>query len=227
MVSYGVRFETGFDNLMQPGVLGGGSSLSGVPNGANMEGGRPEKYPIPDNACEDKGNQCRVDISIDGGMANVSLKLTMSPLDKGKPMVAGVGLSAFTQSAIWPTNYQKVTSGYSLTRTDPVTRKTAEPHTVIDIKNPIGGPVYSILDGRVVEVNSSAEAGNYIKVDHGGGLETSYSHTGSTVKAGQTVIRGQTIGASDGSGRIHGPHLHFVVRLNGLRVQPCKVVTCQ
>ena len=50
----------------------------------------PEKYPIPDNACEDKGNQCRVDISVDGGMANVSLTLTMSPLDKGKLMVAGV-----------------------------------------------------------------------------------------------------------------------------------------
>ena len=45
-------------------------------------------------------------------------------------------------------------------------------------------------------------------------------------KVGDTVTRGQTIGNSDSSGRIHGPHLHFVTRQNGTRVNPCTVVTC-
>ena len=129
-------------------------------------------------------------------------------------------------SPVRPTDHHKVTSGYSLDRVDPVTGQTSRPHTAIDIKNPHGDPVYSILDSEVVDVNSSSGAGNYIKVDHRNGLEASYSHTGSSVRIGDTVNRGQIIGHSDSSGRIHGPHLHVVVRKNGIRVNPCAVVTC-
>ncbi len=127
---------------------------------------------------------------------------------------------------VWPTGHHKITSGYSLSRVDPVTGKTSRPHTAVDIKNPHGDPVYSILDGEVVSVDSSSDAGHYIKVSHGNGLESSYSHTGSVVKIGDTVTMGQTIGHSDSSGRIHGPHLHFVIRKNGTRINPCTVVTC-
>ena len=130
------------------------------------------------------------------------------------------------QEPAWPTDHKKITSGYSLERVDPVTGQTSRPHTAIDIKNPQGDPVYSVLDGLVSDVGSSSGAGNYIKVDHGNGLETSYSHTSSALTVGEAVTRSQTIGFSDSSGRIKGPHLHFVARQDGIRVDPCTVLSC-
>ena len=89
-----------------------------------------------------------------------------------------------------------------------------------------GDPVFAIQDGKVVEVGSSPGAGNFIKIDHANGLQSSSSHTGSALTVGDTVTRGQTIGISDSSGRISGPHLHFVTRQNGVRVDPCGVLSC-
>ncbi|MCT2532885.1 peptidoglycan DD-metalloendopeptidase family protein [SAR92 clade bacterium H231] len=129
-------------------------------------------------------------------------------------------------SPAWPTNHKEITSGFSTNRVDPVTGQTSRPHTAIDIKNPHGDPVFAIQDGKVVEVGSSPGAGNFIKIDHANGLQSSSSHTGSALTVGDTVTRGQTIGISDSSGRISGPHLHFVTRQNGVRVDPCGVLSC-
>jgi len=90
----------------------------------------------------------------------------------------------------------------------------------VDIRNPLGAPVFTVLPGRIVAIGSSAGAGNYIKVDHGNGYETSYSHTRAVVSVGEKVTRGQTIGHSDGSGIGSAPHLHFVLRIDGVRVDP-------
>ena len=135
-------------------------------------------------------------------------------------------LVARKEKPVWPTDYEGITSPYSLSRTDPLTGEIARPHTAVDIKNPHGAPVYSILEGEITAINSSSSAGNYIKISHSGGLETSYSHTGSAVSVGDRVLRGQGIGYSDSSGRIRGPHLHFVTRQNGVRVNPCTVLSC-
>ncbi len=64
------------------------------------------------------------------------------------------------------------------------------------------------------------------RIDHGNGIESSSSHTGSSVAVGDKVSRGQVIGRSDSSGRIAGPHLHFVIRQNGNKVDPCGVLNC-
>lgn len=127
---------------------------------------------------------------------------------------------------VWPTNHNIITSGFSQSRVDPVTGQTSRPHTAIDIKNPNGDPVYSIMDGVVVEVSSSQSAGNHIKVDHGNGYESSYSHTDSSLNVNDIVVLGQTIGLSDSSGRISGPYLHFVLRQSNTRVNPCTVLNC-
>lgn len=107
-----------------------------------------------------------------------------------------------------------------------MTGATSRPHTAIDIRNPNGDPVFSILDGVVVDVGYSRGAGNYIKVSHSNGLESSYSHTSSNVTVGTSISSGQQIGFSDGSGRIAGPHLHFVLRQQGNRIDPCSVLNC-
>ena len=90
----------------------------------------------------------------------------------------------------------------------------------MDIKNPMGEPVFAVLPGRVVEVSSSRGSGHYLKINHGNGMETSYSHTRASVSVGRTVAAGDTIGHSDGSGTGSAPHFHLVLRMNGRRVDP-------
>ncbi len=90
-----------------------------------------------------------------------------------------------------------------------------------------GMPDVSIREtGR--EAVKNREAGNAVVLDHGHGWETQYSHLrkGSvTVKKGQRVTTGQTLGLIGMSGMTEFPHLHFEVRLNGVCVDPFVGVT--
>lgn len=130
------------------------------------------------------------------------------------------------EGAAWPTNHNIITSGYSTNRLDPVSGYSFRGHQAIDIKNPEGDFVYSMFTGTVRIVDTGSFSGNFIKITHSDGLESSYSHTESSVKQGEFVTRGQKIGKSDGSGRGTAPHLHLVLRKNGRKVNPCTELNC-
>lgn len=95
-------------------------------------------------------------------------------------------------------------------------------HTGLDFAAPIGTPVRSAAQGKVVFAGWNGSYGNAIKVDHGNGVVTTYSHLSSFSQGvlGKTVIPGQTIAAVGSTGNSTGPHLHFEVRRDGTPVDP-------
>jgi len=96
-------------------------------------------------------------------------------------------------------------------------------HTGIDIRAPIGTPVFATADG-VVEFSRSEYNGGYgnlIKVDHSFGFKTFYAHLSKLVaKKGDFVKKGQIIAYSGNTGLSSGPHLHYEVRFLGNHMNP-------
>lgn len=82
-------------------------------------------------------------------------------------------------------------------------------HTGQDLGAAIGTPIRAAADGVVVSPNAGGWAGVHVIIRHANGY-TLYAHmSGATVRPGQTVTAGQSIGAVGMTGRTFGPHLHF------------------
>jgi murein DD-endopeptidase MepM/ murein hydrolase activator NlpD len=96
-------------------------------------------------------------------------------------------------------------------------------HYATDIGAACGAGIYAATSGVVEAVGPLGTYGNWILIDHGDGVETGYAHiaTGSTlVTVGESVIAGQVIAGVGSTGASTGCHLHFEVRINGVRVDP-------
>ena len=106
-------------------------------------------------------------------------------------------------------------------RTDPIIGEVSY-HTGTDIAAPNGTPILAAADGTVVIANGvdrwGGSYGYYVKLDHGGGLQTLYAHCSSIcVTTGQQVQAGQVIGYVGSTGRSTGNHLHLEIIENGQR----------
>ena len=89
-------------------------------------------------------------------------------------------------------------------------------HPGIDFAAEEGAEVYAVAGGIVTTAAYDVEKGNYVVLDHGGGLETEYQHMKSLlVSAGQSVVQGQVLGYVGSTGNSTGPHLHFEARQDG------------
>ena len=82
-------------------------------------------------------------------------------------------------------------------------------------------PTYAAADGRVLIAGWSNSAGNWVVIQHSGGLVTKYMHHSAlSVSSGQYVSKGQQLGLTGNTGNSAGVHLHFQVELNGKPVDP-------
>ena len=89
-------------------------------------------------------------------------------------------------------------------------------HSGIDFAAEEGAEVYAVAGGIVTAADYDVEKGNYVVLDHGGGLETEYQHMKSSlVSAGQSVVQCQVLGYVGSTGNSTGPHLHFEARQDG------------
>ena len=113
-------------------------------------------------------------------------------------------------------------SGFNPKRKHPVTGRVV-PHNGTDFATPIGAPVYSTGDGKVIVVRKHPYAGNYLVIEHNSVYKTRYLHLDKIlVKKGQLVKRGQKIALAGATGRLTGPHLHFEVLVRNRPVDAMK-----
>lgn len=110
-------------------------------------------------------------------------------------------------------------------RINPVT-KQAQNHNGVDLRAPMGTPVFAMAAGTVDKVwTLDPTNGNAIRIDHGGGLASAYLHLSRMdVGQGAVVKAGQQIGAVGSTGRSTGPHLHLMVYKNNVAVDPWPLV---
>lgn len=105
-------------------------------------------------------------------------------------------------------------------------KPTGEFHAGIDQRAADGTPIHAVAAGVVKIVQPFNVLGGTIAIDHGQGLETMYLHMSKLkVELGTHVNKGDVIGYVGATGRANGPHLHWVVYVNGVPVNPQQWVT--
>ena len=122
----------------------------------------------------------------------------------------------------WPLPGHRVITSKFGNRLHPVLKKYSL-HTGVDIAGSgcNGDPVVAAAAGTVIKATYSNSYGNYVVIDHGGGITTLYAHSSKlVVKAGDKVKAGQEIMKVGTTGYSTGPHLHFEVRKNGSYLNP-------
>ncbi|MGH8436759.1 MAG: M23 family metallopeptidase [Pseudomonas sp.] len=98
-------------------------------------------------------------------------------------------------------------------------------HTGTDFAGAVGEPVFAAARGLVALVDDFYLAGKVVYLDHGQGLVTAYFHLSETmVSSGDTVSAGQPIGKVGATGRVTGPHLHWVVRYGAISLDPMSLL---
>lgn len=120
----------------------------------------------------------------------------------------------------WPApSYVAITDNFGYRR-DPINGSTSY-HSGIDMAAPGGSAILAAYDGVVVAADYNWSMGNYVMINHGGGLYTVYMHSSKLLcKKDDMVLRGEKIALVGTTGRSTGNHLHFSVRLNGQYVDP-------
>ena len=101
-------------------------------------------------------------------------------------------------------------------------------HQGLDIGAPEGSPISAMYYGRVSETGESASYGNYVKLDHGNGIEVLYAHCSEVlVEQGVFVRAGETVAKVGSTGDSNGFHLHTEIRVNGLCYDPAFIIPLQ
>jgi murein DD-endopeptidase MepM/ murein hydrolase activator NlpD len=96
-------------------------------------------------------------------------------------------------------------------------------HYAVDLGTGCSAPIYAANSGVVRFAGWSGTYGNYVQIDHGGGVWTGYAHIrpgGTFVGVGEWVGAGQNIASSGTTGASTGCHLHYEVWIGGSRINP-------
>ena len=128
----------------------------------------------------------------------------------------GDGSTKYDGPLQWPVpGYTYISSHFG----DP--RENTRYHYGIDIPAPTETAIVAAAPGTVITAKWNWSYGNYIEIDHGGGMRTLYAHCNSLwVGVGTTVAKGDSIAGVGNTGDSYGAHLHFEVHDKGTRQNP-------
>ncbi len=118
----------------------------------------------------------------------------------------------------------RLTSGFGM-RIHPIIN-APKMHTGIDWASPVGTPIMAAGNGVVEEAHRKGGYGNYVRIRHANGYQTTYAHMSRiapNIKQGVKVKQGQVIGYVGCTGLCSGPHLHYEVLVNNRFVDPLKI----
>lgn len=138
-----------------------------------------------------------------------------------------VSRNAHVTSRLW-------TESFAVPRTTRITSKfgggrtfngtVTSRHMGTDFAGAVGEPVRAANRGIVRLIGAFYLGGNVIYLDHGEGLVTAYLHLSQQqVAVGDTVQKGEVIGKVGATGRVTGPHLHFIARYGAITVDPASL----
>jgi len=141
---------------------------------------------------------------------DISIKKIFEPTT---PETSPRGSAIGTGKMVWPTSWRVITQYFSWR------------HTGLDIDGDYSSPILAADAGVVTRVGWGSGYGNMVTVDHGNGIVTLYAHLSKFhVSNGEAVERGQSLGMMGSTGWSTGTHLHFEVRVNGVKKNPLSYI---
>jgi murein DD-endopeptidase MepM/ murein hydrolase activator NlpD len=149
-------------------------------------------------------------------------------LEREAARASAVSRGALDTPTLWREPFtapraSRITSAFGNRRT--FNGETVSWHNGTDYAGAVGTPVRAANRGVVRLTGAFYLGGNVVYLDHGAGLTTAYLHLSRTLVAeGDTVARGAVIGQTGATGRVTGPHLHFIARLGGITVDPLTLI---
>ncbi len=124
-----------------------------------------------------------------------------------------------------PVKFTRISSRYTKARLHPILR-IRRPHEGVDYAAPVGTPVWSVANGKVIYVGWNGGFGRLIKIKHSNGYISYYGHLSryaKNLRVGQSVSQKQLIGYVGKTGLATGPHLDFRLQKNGRFFDPLTV----
>ncbi|MEG0979495.1 MAG: M23 family metallopeptidase [Oscillospiraceae bacterium] len=145
--------------------------------------------------------------------------------ENGKaPQNASFAPYTITAKITNPLPMGKISSSFGF-RNDPITGKYGF-HSGLDIAAKSGSRIAAAYSGKVMQTGKNSIAGNFVALEHGGGLVTFYCHCSEILAAdGENIRAGETIAKVGSTGYSTGPHLHFEIRINGVKYNPILAFT--
>ena len=120
-----------------------------------------------------------------------------------------------------PLAFKYISSGFTTGRRYVEAFNVSTGHRAIDYAASMGTPIRSVGDGTITFAGWGGSYGNIVKVRHNSTYSTNYAHMSKmAVKSGQKVKQGEVIGYVGSTGFSTGPHLHYEMVKNGLKINP-------
>ncbi len=150
------------------------------------------------------------------------LKMQEKSLDEIRSKAASKSNQLLHIPAIQPISNKELTrlaSGFGMRR-HPILG-ISRMHEGLDFTAPRGTPIYASANGVVKTAGVHNGYGNTVIIDHQNGYETLYAHMSKiNARSGATVKRGQVIGYVGSTGLSSGPHLHYEIKKDGVKINP-------